>query len=207
MLPLFPLNLIVFPNEPLNLHIFEPRYRQLILDCIESKQTFGIPPFLNEKLQDYGAEIELVEISRRHSDGRMDIKTKCVGAFKMLSYSNPAPNKLYAGGEIERIVHTDSSTFFDKEKVIAQATELWQLVRAKTDLPTETEFLSFKIAHKIGLSIEQEYDLLRIPDETERLELIAKHLDNIIPIIREVERTKERIKMNGHFKNFDELNF
>lgn len=207
MLPLFPLNLIVFPNEPLNLHIFEPRYRQLISDCIENKQTFGIPPFLNEKLQDYGAEIELVEIARRHTDGRMDIKTKCVGAFKMLSYYNPAPNKLYAGGEIERIIHTDSSTFLDKEKIIAQTTELWQLVKAKADVPTETEFLSFKIAHKIGLSLEQEYDLLRIADETERLELISRHLDNIIPIIREVERTKERIRMNGHFKNFDELNF
>ncbi|WP_291721225.1 LON peptidase substrate-binding domain-containing protein [Bernardetia sp.] len=207
MLPLFPLNLIVFPNEPLNLHIFEPRYRQLISDCIENKQTFGIPPFLNEKLQDYGAEIELVEIARRHTDGRMDIKTKCVGAFKMLSYYNPAPNKLYAGGEIERIIHTDSSTFLDKEKILAQTTELWQLVKAKADVPTETEFLSFKIAHKIGLSLEQEYDLLRIADETERLELISRHLDNIIPIIREVERTKERIRMNGHFKNFDELNF
>ncbi|WP_375558601.1 LON peptidase substrate-binding domain-containing protein [Bernardetia sp. OM2101] len=207
MLPLFPLNLIVFPNEPLNLHVFEPRYRQLILDCLENKQTFGIPPFLNEKLQDYGAEVELIEIARRHPDGRMDIKTKCVGAFKVVSYSNPAPNKLYAAGEIERIIHTDNSTFLDKEKVITQVTELWQLVRAKTDLPTETEFLSFKIAHKIGLSLEQEYELLGMTDETERLMLITTHLDHIIPIIREVERTKDRIKMNGHFKNFDELNF
>ena len=207
MLPLFPLGLIVFPNEPLNLHVFEPRYRQLVLDCIENKQTFGIPPFLNEKLQDYGAEIELVEIARRHPDGRMDIKTKCVGAFKMVSYSNPAPNKLYAAGEIERIIHTDNATFLDREKVITQVTELWQLVKAQTDLPAESDFLSFKIAHKIGLSLEQEYALLAITDEVERLELITTHLDHIIPIIREVERTKERIKMNGHFKNFDELNF
>jgi len=207
MLPLFPLNLIVFPNEPLNLHVFEPRYRQLILDCIENKNTFGIPPFLNEKLQDYGAEVELIEIARRHPDGRMDIRTKCIGAFKVVSYSNPAPNKLYAAGEVERIIHTDNSSFLEKEKVINQVIELWQLVKAQTELPTETEFLSFKIAHKIGLSLEQEYDLLAIIDEIERLELITKHLEHIIPIIREVERTKDRIKMNGHFKNFDELNF
>ncbi len=207
MLPFFPLGLIVFPDEPLNLHVFEPRYRQLVLDCIETKQTFGIPPFLNEKLQDYGAEIELVEIARRHPDGRMDIKTKCVGAFKVVSYSNPAPNKLYAAGEIERISHTDTASFLEKEKIIAQVVELWQLVKANTDLPTETEFLSFKIAHKIGLSLEQEYELLAMADETDRLELIIAHLEHIIPIIREVERTKDRIKMNGHFKNFDELNF
>lgn len=207
MLPLFPLNLIVFPNESLNLHVFEPRYRQLVLDCIENKQTFGIPPFLNEKLQDYGAEVELVEIARRHPDGRMDIKTKCVGAFKIVSYANPAPNKLYAAGEIERIIHTDTASYLDKENIIVQITELWQLVKANTDLPTETEFLSFKIAHKIGLSLEQEYELLGMADETERLEFINTHLEHIIPIIREVERTKDRIKMNGHFKNFDELNF
>jgi Lon protease-like protein len=207
MLPLFPLNLVVFPDEPLNLHVFEPRYRQLILDCLENKQTFGIPPFLNEKLQDYGAEVELIEIARRHPDGRMDIKTKCVGAFKVVSYSNPAPNKLYAAGEVERIVHVDTAPFLDKEKVITQVRELWQLVKANTDLPVETDFLSFKIAHKIGLSLEQEYDLLAMPDEADRLELIITHLDHIIPIIREVERTKDRIKMNGHFKSFDELNF
>ena len=61
MLPLFPLSLIVFPNEPLNLHVFEPRYRQLVLDCIEDKQTFGIPPFLNEELQDYGANVTIFD--------------------------------------------------------------------------------------------------------------------------------------------------
>ena len=207
MLPFFPLSLIVFPDELLNLHVFEPRYRQLISDCVENKQTFGIPPFLNDELQDYGAEVKLLEIARRHPDGRMDIKTKCVGVFKVISYSNPAPNKLYAAGEIERVSHTDSATFLDKEKVINQITELWQLVKAQTELPTETEFLSFKIAHKIGLSLEQEYSLLSLSDETERLELITTHLTYIIPIIREVERTKDRIKMNGHFKNFDELNF
>ena len=58
-LPLFPLNLIVFPHEDLNLHIFEPRYRQLINECLDEKKTFGIPAFVNNKLLGYGTEVEV----------------------------------------------------------------------------------------------------------------------------------------------------
>jgi ATP-dependent Lon protease len=54
LLPLFPLNLVVFPHEKLNLHIFEPRYRQLVRDCLEQNLTFGIPPFLDNYPQRAG---------------------------------------------------------------------------------------------------------------------------------------------------------
>jgi hypothetical protein len=71
----------------------------------------------------------------------------------------------------------------------------------------EKSFNSFTLAHKIGLSFEQEYQLLRMPKEMERLSFINTHLMTTISVLTEVERTKKTIELNGHFKNFDPLDF
>ncbi|MCU0326286.1 MAG: LON peptidase substrate-binding domain-containing protein [Spirosomaceae bacterium] len=82
-LPFFPLNLVAYPHEDLNLHIFEPRYRQLINECLETGQTFGIPPFINNRLLGYGTEMKVVELSKRYENGRMDIKTRGLRIFRI----------------------------------------------------------------------------------------------------------------------------
>ena len=73
--------------------------------------------------------------------------------------------------------------------------------------PQKPQPYSYQIAHKIGLSIEKEYELLKMPTETERQAYISAHLDKVLPVLHELERTKECIRMNGHFKNLDPLNF
>ncbi|MEL7221839.1 MAG: LON peptidase substrate-binding domain-containing protein, partial [Bacteroidota bacterium] len=66
-LALFPLQIIAFPGEAVNLHIFEPRYRQLITDCVEEGITFGIPSFVNGKVNEFGTEVKLIKIEKTHS--------------------------------------------------------------------------------------------------------------------------------------------
>jgi uncharacterized protein len=66
---------------------------------------------------------------------------------------------------------------------------------------------SYTYAHKVGMSIEQEYELLKINSEGERIIFIIKHLIKIIPILKEVEEAKRKIKLNGHFKLLDPLDF
>ena len=68
-------------------------------------------------------------------------------------------------------------------------------------------FNSFTLAHKIGLSFEQEYQLLQMPKENDRLNFISLHLTATITVLSEVERTRKIIELNGHFKNFDPLDF
>jgi hypothetical protein len=71
-IPIFPLALVVYPGEELNLHIFEPRYKQLIKECFEQKKNFGIPSVLNEKMADLGTLVEIGEIvttGRKWRDG------------------------------------------------------------------------------------------------------------------------------------------
>lgn len=206
-LSLFPLNLVVYPNEALNLHIFEPRYRQLVNDCLEQNTTFGIPAFLNGHLQEYGTEVKIVEVSNRYEDGRMDIKTKGMRIFRLKTFFNPIADKLYAGGEVEFIELDNHVDALERIWFIAALQDLYTELNINVPIKENTPLLSYEYAHKAGLSQQQEYELLTMEEENERLHFLTEHIRKTIPTIREIERTKAIIRMNGHFKNLDPLKF
>ena len=96
-IPIFPLGIVVYPGEDLNLHIFEPRYKQLIKDCHSTSKPFGIPTVIENKVQDYGSLVQITEISKMHDNGEMDIKTKGEKIFRILEVIREVPEKLYSG--------------------------------------------------------------------------------------------------------------
>ncbi len=206
-LPLFPLNLVVFPHENLNLHIFEPRYRQLVNECVDEKKTFGIPAFVNGKLLGYGTEVEISQLSKRYGDGRMDVMTKGLRIFRIVDFQNPVKGKLYAGGEVVFIENEDLTEEINPY-LLSLVEKLYSLLKVKVDYdqPEYAPF-SYRIIHKIGVSVAEEYELLLMPTEKQRQQRLIEHLELINPIVAEVERTKERIAMNGHFKELDALDF
>ena len=83
-IPIFPLGIVVYPGEALNLHIFEPRYKQLIAECYTTKKPFGIPPVIQNKVQDFGSLVEITELAKTYDNGEMDIKTRGVRIFRIL---------------------------------------------------------------------------------------------------------------------------
>lgn len=205
-LSLFPLNLVVYPGEDLNLHIFEPRYRQLINECLEEERTFGIPAFINNKLPGFGTEMHVTTLHKRYSDGRMDIKSKGLGVFRLVNFENPLPGKLYAGGEVE-LIDSDDGFSAHATALTERLDRLYDLLQMEQDYSATVENLSYKVAHRVGLSVEQEYELLTLETEAERQLFLIQHLNTVLPVIADMERTKQRIRMNGHFKNLDPLNF
>lgn len=208
LIGMFPLNLVVFVGDTLNLHIFEPRYRQLVADCRQNKAMFGIPPFINKKLCNHGTYLKITKIEREYEDGRLDIVTEAIGAFKIKHFENPLKGKLYAGGTTEILEYDNSYDIVIQQKIIALLQELEQIIEVKIPFDeNKPQPLSFQIGHKIGLSMEQEYQLLITKSENERQHYIIDHLETVIPIVTEVERAKKRIAMNGHFKKFDALDF
>lgn len=206
-LPLFPLNLVPFPLEDLNLHIFEPRYRQLINESLDNGTTFGIPVFLDGKLPGFGTEVKIVKLSKRYDDGRMDVRTQGIRTFRIVDFQNPVDMKLYAGGVVELLPEPEISPLVMAG--LSQRVEtLYQLLGEEHSFDTnKPQPYSYQIAHKIGLSLEEKYNLLKMPTEAERQGYLIQHLERVIGVLQEVERTKERIKLNGHFKNLDPLNF
>ena len=205
-LPLFPLQSIFFPGETVPLHIFEERYKQLINDCRKEAITFGIPVFINNTIA-YGTEVQLVEVVTTYENGEMDVVCVARQVFKILSFDDQMEGKLYAGGDIEFLdMEYDADEDLRKE-VLDKIEVLYDLMDVPFTKTPPKQFNSYSLAHKMGLSFEQEYELLQISKETDRLVFIKNHLETTAMVLKEINRTKAIIEMNGHFKNFDPLNF
>ncbi|MEM9824296.1 MAG: LON peptidase substrate-binding domain-containing protein [Bacteroidota bacterium] len=201
-LPLFPLKLIVYPGEQLNLHIFEPRYKQLIRECEDNGISFGVPSYINNEMTDFGTEIQLLKVEKRYDNGELDIRTKGLGVFKIHEFYRTAPNKLYAGADIERVNDADNGDQVIYAELIEFLIVLYQLLNIKKPIPeNNAEFRSFDIAHHVGFSMEQEYEFLCIPSELERQKYMLAHFKRLIPVVKEMERLRKKAQMNGHFKN------
>ncbi|OWY23371.1 peptidase [Sphingobacteriales bacterium UPWRP_1] len=204
LLPLFPLNLVVYPGEKLNLHIFEPRYRQLISEAVARETTFGIPAFINNEVGSFGTEMRVVSVERYYPEGEMDITALGLQVFEVKQFYNAIPNRLYAGGEVlfrEDNSQPDVVAELDVKQLVEQ---LYETLRIQKTFP---DYHSFTIAHHIGLDLEQEYALLQLPAEYERQQFILEHLQQIVPKVIEIERLKLKVQMNGYFKNFKPLDF
>ncbi|MBX2876961.1 MAG: LON peptidase substrate-binding domain-containing protein [Saprospiraceae bacterium] len=201
-LPLFPLQIVVFPGEDLNLHIFEPRYKELIKDCEEEGITFGIPAYIDKRLMKVGTEVKLASVEKRYDNGELDIKTKGHRLFTVEEFQAVAPDKLYAGGEVEWLDAELDEQFLDNEKILDLTRELFQLLNIQKKLPEDIrEFSTFDVAHHVGLSLEQEYQLLCFLSGRERQDFLIEHLERLLPMVKEMENLKKKAQLNGHFKH------
>jgi ATP-dependent Lon protease len=200
-LPLFPLNIVVFPGEKLNLHIFEPRYKQLVNECYATGSTFAIPLFLNKQISQVATEIKILSIEKTYPLGEMDIKTKGLKLVRIVDYYQQAPNKFYPAGSIEDLPMDKSGDLMLRIKITESLRQLYSILGiSKLFMELPEDYKIFDIAHHLGLTTEQEYELLLIPEETARQEYVLEHLQKLMPVILETERLKERVRMNGHFR-------
>ena len=201
-LPLFPLSLIVFPGEQLRLHIFEPRYKQLITECNEEKKTFGIPSVIDQNVSEIATEVRIVSIDKQYKSGEMDITAVGMRRFQIEEFFKVSEGKLYPGGNGTFIPDTSTSSEELQAAIFDQLNQLHLALGITKKLASDQhDIQSFRIGHHIGLTIQQEYELLRINVEKERLAYIHSHLTGIIPIVTETERLKAKAKLNGHYKN------
>ncbi len=205
-LPLFPLNLVAYPGEELNLHIFEPRYRQLVTECINTNSTFGIPSYVLSKIE-YGTEVKITKLEKTYDDGRMDIRTVGVNIIKVIEFISPWPGKLYSGGTVETVKNEMDGEVPLQEELYGLANDLFLWLGMEELVHFDNKLLTYTIAHKIGLSKEQEYELLKTTSEKKRQQYLINYLKLSIPIVKQMEQAKDRIRQNGHFKHLDPLSF
>jgi hypothetical protein len=202
------LALVPFPGVPLHLHIFEPRYKQLIKDCINQKKPFGIPCVINDKVMEFGTMMEITEVSKEYEDGKMDIKTKGVQVFRMLEIVKEIPEKLYSGAIVSYLYDHRNGSQKMMTMLIAEMRKLHTQLGVHKEMPKkDDELSSFDIAPHIGLSMDDEYQLLQYENELHRQEFIKRHLAKVMPIVDEMQSLKKKVQLNGHFKNLDGFNF
>jgi len=208
-IPIFPLGIVVYPGESLNLHIFEPRYKQLITECFAEKKMFGIPAVINNHLNEMGTLAEIVEITSVYDNGEMDIKTVGVKVFRVLEVIKQVPDKLYSGAIVKYPENMEDGGKRDlMNKVVKAIRELHSHLKVQKEFKkADEELTSYDIAHHAGLSLEEEYELLGLLQEVQRQEYLKRHLAKVLPVMAEMDQLKEKIKLNGHFKNLSSMDF
>jgi Lon protease-like protein len=201
-IPIFPLGIVVYPGEQLNLHIFEPRYKQLINECRQSGRPFGIPAVINNKLGELGTLVELAGVEQEYENGEMDIRAKGLRVFRVLEIIREVPEKLYSGAIVN---YPDNNATGDREmmqRIVRGIKELHRLLEVGKDFKkAEAELVSYDLAHHAGLSLEEEYELLGLMHELQRQEYLKRHLNKVLPMLAEMEKLKEKVRLNGHFRN------
>lgn len=212
-LPLFPLPVVLFPGVPLPLHIFEPRYRQMLLDIRLTKNLFGLAYFDSTTTENeippaghVGCVAEVTE-TQTFPDGRSNILTLGVIRYRIESYVERGDPYLLAEVSFFEDDKEDEQLLAGPAKEVAETfTRIAQAVRTINDerasLPdisdTEPQRLSFLVAAAMEIEAELKQELLELRSTSERLERLRGMLSIAVKGYEERARVHELAKGNGH---------
>jgi ATP-dependent Lon protease len=201
-LPLFPLERVLYPEERLPLHIFEPRYKLMIRRCLETGIPFGIVMMKDDDLRRVGCTATVDRVLNEYDDGRMDILVSGQNRFKVVELFDDQP---YLSADVELFDDTVDVVPSDlKERAITQHMKLLELA-GKVMRPTmyqSTRQVSFVLARNAGLSVEQKQDLLENLSEHARISYLVDYFEALIPQVESAEGVRRKIRSNGHFPDF-----
>lgn len=177
-LPLFPLKLVLLPYEILPLHIFEPRYKQMVKNAVESKQPFGIVFKEEEGVYKKGCRVEVTKVLQKYPNGEYDIIVKGIERFKVLSTEKDGDMVF---GRIEYIpisIETDL-------KLIDNVQDSYLKILLRYGINSNMEMhmnkkISYEYVKSIQLPIILKKELINMEHETDRLAFIKNIFDNIL---------------------------
>lgn len=171
------------------------------------QRPFGIPTVIDQKLGELGTLVRITEISREYDNGEMDIKTEGQEVFRILETVREVPDKLYSGAIVTYPDNGRGQGIRElMDRVITGIRELHRLLELQKEFHKPDELLtSYDVAHHAGMTLEEEYGLLSLLQEDQRQEYLKRHLIRLLPVLKAVEQLKEKVKLNGHFKNLSSL--
>ena len=200
-LPLFPLNVVLFPRSALPLHIFEERYKVLINECVERGTPFGISLVKKEELAGVGCTALVSSVTRRYDDGRMDI---VVGGEKRYRLIRAEPGRApYLMGAVEFFDEPEEAFDGELAAATAQAFNSFLVIAYRgSGSPIGPQLiktgLSYVIAQKAGLDLFRRQELLEIPGENGRLRMLSDYLADLLPRLKRAEEVQRVIKNDGY---------
>jgi ATP-dependent Lon protease len=195
---LFPLNVVLFPGEQLPLHIFEPRYRLMVRECLDTKSPFGMLLALSDGVVRVGCTAEILEVIKRHEDGRMDIITVGRDRFRIVELFSAEP---LLRSKIDYLEDTDSTVSPQTRK---QLIELYETCHTLlfTSIPKDFDCvppaeLAYTIATALPLDLLWKQQLLELRTESEREERLSTYLRDWAPHLQKAETLRHRAGGNG----------
>jgi Lon protease-like protein len=196
LLPLFPLEVVLFPGAPLPLHIFEPRYKEMIGECLAEHRNFGIVRALEQGLADVGCTAEIVTVVKEYPDGLMDIVTEGRHRFEVVRVNQ---ERSFLQAEVFMIEDNPGTPPpEDMSRAVQLHSDLLAIAGAKQDLSTANpSLLSFHLAGSLPLDLDLKQKLLALRSEPERLSLLIGYLETIIPSLHRAATARQKAGGNG----------
>jgi Lon protease-like protein len=200
LLPLFPLDLVLLPGVPLPLHIFEPRYKEMIKECLDKKSPFGIIRAKQDAFVNTGCTAEVMNVLKTYPDGRMNILVEGQKRFEVLQVNQ---ERSFLQAEVFYLEdETDPATAADIEKALALHSEIMGLAGAKAEESEKTNAsqLAYRLAGSLPFDPDFQQALLEMNSEAQRVRAIISFFDRILPALHRSASAKHRAGGNGHVK-------
>ena len=189
---------MLLPGAPLPLHIFEPRYREMIAECRARETPFGVIRALEEGIAEVGCTAEIVSVTKEYPDGRLDLVAEGRKRFEVLELNR---DRSFLRAEILLIADEPGATAAveDKARAIQLHLEILSLAGAVQDLAAADQgALSFYLAGSLPLDLDFKQKLLAMRSESARIQAVAAYLETILPNLRRASRAREKAGGNGH---------
>ena len=202
LLPLFPLEVVLLPGTPLPLHIFEPRYKEMIRECLANNAPFGVVRALEEGVAEVGCSAEIVSVTKEYPDGRMDILTVGRAPFRVVELFSENP--LLEG----HVDYLEDREIPSSAKIQRQLVELFEACHTLIfdDYPknlegTPAEELSYLVAGTLPMELLWKQQILELRSEADRQERLVAYLREWAPLLQNKGVMRQRAGGNGHGLN------
>lgn len=196
LLPVFPLDVVLFPGAPLPLHIFEPRYKEMIGECLQTKQPFGVVRAQEGGIAQVGCTAEILNVARTYPDGRLDIVTEGRKRFQVVEVNQ---DRSFLQAEVIYVEDTGEAAAPDRTRLaLALHNEMLAIAGAAAVSPDQNTDLSFRLAAALPLDLDVKQALLVMVSEAERIDALITCYEALIPRLRKTADARRKAGGNGH---------
>jgi Lon protease-like protein len=192
---LFPLPLVLVPGEQAPLHIFEPRYKELIAECLSEGADFGLVLTDDDGMRDIGTRASVVEVLERFPDGRLNIVVEGGERFRLLELTE---GRSFATGEVDSLEDEgDEPTEDERDRCVAAYQRVVTAADAEFEELDRDAGLAFQIAARIDLGTDVKQALLELRSERERVVRLATLLEKAADALARDREVRHRASSNG----------
>jgi Lon protease-like protein len=206
-IPLFPLNVVLLPGGDLPLHIFEPRYRRMVRQCIEHKSEFGMLLSLPKGVVRVGCTAEIVDVAKQYDDGRLDIVTVGRAPFRIVELLNTEPfsEETLLEGQVDYLDDRDRPVCTELRRSLVELYEVCHTI-VYGDYPknlqgAEPQALSYVVAGTLPMDLMWKQQVLELRSEADRQERLVTYLRQWAPHLQKIEMLRQNADGNGHGLN------
>lgn len=198
VIAIFPLDVVLLPGAPLPLHIFEPRYKEMVNEALLDKKPFGIVRAQENSIAEIGCVADVTEVVKKYEDGKMDILTEGAKRFQIVQLIQES-----------ELLRADVTFFEDEEehpapkpeadKLIDLHGQLLALAGAEASgIENDDPQLSFHLAGSVPLDLDFKQSLLGMKSEGQRVTAMVEYYTMLVPRLKRTLFVKEKSKGNGH---------